>query len=325
MSISQADPDQLRPPEGDNDGPIVQVGPARRSEAIERLVSTGRQSDRAAAERFLHYAETNAVSLDGLWARLDPEGRINSSVLAVPSPGRTAMVFASHPRRAGDTPPMAELIDHACRRIAGWDVELAQALLDPGEELDRKTFLLASFIELAVLSYLERPLSRATVPQGARWPAGVRVEPFSGELEDDLVTILERSYEQTLDCPGLYGLRRTTDIVAGHKATGQFDPSLWTLIWTDGEPAGALLLNPYPGHKTVELVYLGLAPGARGRGLGRQLLRHGLGLLYERRARSVTLAVDSRNTPALSLYESEGFRPAVQRAALIRSLQGLKP
>ena len=75
----------------------------------------------------------------------------------------------------------------------------------------------------------------------------------------------------------------------------------------------------------MELVYLGLAPGARGRGLGRQLLRHGLGLLHERRERSVTLAVDSRNTPALSLYESEGFRPAVQRAALIRSLQGLEP
>ena len=41
MSVSQANPEQLRPPGGDNRGSIVQVGAARRSEAIERLVSSG--------------------------------------------------------------------------------------------------------------------------------------------------------------------------------------------------------------------------------------------------------------------------------------------
>ena len=40
-----------------------------------------------------------------------------------------------------------------------------------------------------------------------------------------------------------------------------------------------------------------------------------------RRERSLTLAVDQRNTPALEVYRAEGLRPAVQRAALIRSLR----
>jgi ribosomal protein S18 acetylase RimI-like enzyme len=325
MTISQTNPDQLRSHGGDNHGRIVHVEPARRPEAIERLVSTGPDRDPRAAERFLRYAETSAVSLEGLWSRLGPGDRIDSTVLAVPSPGRTAMVFASHPTGERDVEGIAQLIDHACRQIAAWDLDLAQGLLDPTETLERRAFLDAGFTELAVLDYLERPLSASNAPAPPVWPPQLRVrtEAYRDAHYDDLVTILEQSYEQTLDCPGLYGLRRTEDIIAGHKATGQFDPALWTLLWVDERPAGALLISPFPSHRTTELVYIGLAPFARRRGLGRQLLRQGLGALKGRPERSIALAVDQRNTPALGLYESEGFRPAVQRVALIRSLRGV--
>jgi ribosomal protein S18 acetylase RimI-like enzyme len=306
--------------------PVASARAARRAEAIDRLVSAGHDPDRRAVQRFLHYAETNAVSLDGLWARLGPGGRIDTTVLAVPSPGRTAMVFATHPAEAAQTAGIAQLVDHACHQIAAWRVDLAQALVDPGETLERRMFQAAGFKELAVLSYLERPLSKTNAPLPPQWPAGVqvRIEPYHDGRDSELATVLERSYEQTLDCPGLYGLRRTEDIIAGHKATGRFDPSLWTLLTVDEQLAGVVLINPFPGHKTAELVYIGLAPFARGRGLGRQLLRHGLCRLQGRRERSITLAVDERNTPALALYESEGFRPAVQRAALIRSLRDVQ-
>ena len=115
-------------------------------------------------------------------------------------------------------------------------------------------------------------------------------------------------------------MRLTEDIVAGHMATGTFDPALWTLLYVDEQPAGAVLLNPFPAHRTVELVYLGLAPFARGRGLGQQLLRHGLSLLTGRHERTLTLAVDRLNTPAIAMYVSEGMRPIVQRSGLIRPL-----
>ena len=67
------------------------------------------------------------------------------------------------------------------------------------------------------------------------------------------------------------------------------------------------LLNPASQGQCVELVYLGLALFARGRGLGRRLLRHGIRLLRGRRERLMTLAVDDRNAPALRLYESEAI------------------
>lgn len=321
MTISQTNADQLRPAGGDNPGSMIQVEPGRRPEAIRRLVGTGVDADRAAAERFLHYAQTNGVSLEGLYATLDGTGRITYSVLAVPSPGRTAMVFASHPGTPDQVAAVARLIDHTCLRTVDREVHLAQALLEPAETLERRSFVEAGFQELAVLSYLERALSAGSPPPPPQWPPGTRTSTYRDELYDVLVTILEESYRQTLDCPGLYGLRRTEDIIAGHKATGQYDPSMWTLLWVDERPAGVVLMNPFPDHRTVELVYLGLAPFARGRGLGRQMLRHGMSLLHGRRERSLTLAVDERNAPALAVYRAEGLRPAVHRVALIRSMR----
>src|SRR5262245_27426268 len=126
MTITKANADQFRPPGGDNGGDIVRIDPARRPEAIERLVGGHRGDDHAAAKRFLAYASEHAVRLDGLWSRLGPGGRILASVLAVPSAGRTAMFFATHPRRAQDVPSIAGLIDYACGELGPFGVDLAQ-------------------------------------------------------------------------------------------------------------------------------------------------------------------------------------------------------
>ncbi len=320
MSISQADPNQLLPAGGDNAGQIVLVGPARRAEAIERLVGGTGGDDQAAARRFLAYAGEHSVRLDGLWSRLGAGGRFAFSVLAVPNAGRTAMFFASHPRRSADVPSIAGLIDHACGQIAGWGVDLAQALMEPAEVLDQAAYREAGFHDLAVLGYLELALTNADPPAPC-WPPGARLAAYCPAIDADLVRILEASYHDTLDCPGLRGLRRTSDVMAGHKATGRFDPALWTLLYLEEEPVGVILLNAFPAQRTVELVYLGLAPPARGRGLGRQLLRHGLRQLRGRNERTLTLAVDERNAPALGLYQSEGMRLMVRRAAMIRPLR----
>jgi ribosomal-protein-alanine N-acetyltransferase len=67
----------------------------------------------------------------------------------------------------------------------------------------------------------------------------------------------------------------------------------------------------------VEVVYLGLAPEARGRGLGRALMLHGLGLVQQRPERVMALAVDQRNTPAVALYARLGFRTVRRREAFV--------
>jgi ribosomal protein S18 acetylase RimI-like enzyme len=249
---------------------------------------------------------------------LDHQGRIESTVLTVPSPGRTAMVFASRAVGRSRIAAMAGLIRVATERLADHNVNLAQALLDPAELPERETFHAAGYRDLAILAYLERlvPGPSAQLPQ-PDWPQGFAIAQFKESMRQELVDVLSASYEDTLDCPGLRGHRRTEDILEGHLATGRFDPRLWTLLRNGSQPIGTILLSSSADRQSIELVYLGLVKSARGKSLGRELLRHGLNLVKGRPERTINLAVDEANAPAARLYASEGFRPALRRRALI--------
>jgi ribosomal protein S18 acetylase RimI-like enzyme len=302
---------------------MIRVDGTRRDEAIAKLVEVHGRPDPSHARRFLEYTAQNRITLDGLWARLDQRGRITASVLVVPGAGRTAMVFATRQATAADAKLVGELINRACREISPTDVHLAQVLVDPNEPFERLAFLSGGFADLAALSYLERPVPRGRMDENVKvtWPAGVELHTYADSLRLDLVAILDASYEHTLDCPELRGLRHTEDSLAGHLAGGLQNPQLWTLLRVDGRWAGALLLNPSAGHQSIELVYLGLAAWARNRGLGWRLLRHGLELVRGRPERVINLAVDEANTPAIALYRREGFRPVLRRLALIRPVR----
>jgi ribosomal protein S18 acetylase RimI-like enzyme len=95
-------------------------------------------------------------------------------------------------------------------------------------------------------------------------------------------------------------------------------PDAWHLLRVDGRDAGALLLNRTREGTTIELVYLGLTADVRGRGLGRTLLTFGLAALDGDPARTIVLAVDRANLPAVGLYRRSGFRFALRRIALVR-------
>src|SRR5690606_38925319 len=169
--------------------------------------------------------------------------------------------------------------------------------------------------------YLSRAVPSARYKPVLKWPEGASIEPYTDEARNDFLVALDASYEETLDCPELRGLRATSDVLEGHMATPTFDPALWTLMRLNGAPVGVLLLNPSPASRSVELVYFGLARAARGRGIERTLLRHGLRLVAGRREKHIALAVDERNEPARGLYASEGFRRVFSKSAFIRVLQ----
>ena len=306
-------------------GRIVAVKAGQRQAALARLLGgRGRGAGRAQIDRFLQYTEHRGIDLDTMWARLNDDETVAGTVLIVPNPGRTAMVFASAPAHRQDAEPLGELIAHAAKNLGDLEVDLAQALLDPAEQIARAAFRAGGFHDLAHLSYLERSLPRRSAAKPPVLPPGITLRAYAPELDEEILShILDASYEETLDCPGLRGLRRTTDVIAGHQEVGQFDPGLWTLLFDDAHPVGALLLNIAPDERTAELVYVGLAPEARGRGFGTMLLEHGLHQLASSSASMITLAVDEANTPAVALYERFGFRRAARRMALICSVNNI--
>ena len=72
--------------------------------------------------------------------------------------------------------------------------------------------------------------------------------------------------------------------------------------------------------KAAELVYLGITPEMRGRGCGRALLSHALWKVAQTTQKTVVLAVDESNAPALAMYRSAGFAPTTRRHALVRKI-----
>lgn len=126
--------------------------------------------------------------------------------------------------------------------------------------------------------------------------------------EEEFRAVLQATYEGSLDMPELDGARGLDDILEGHRAAGLFLPERWQLGRIPGEPdaAAVLLMAEVPARDAWEVIYLGLTPAARGRGLGRAVLRHALDLARAHTPR-LELAVDLRNAPAVRLYRATGF------------------
>jgi ribosomal protein S18 acetylase RimI-like enzyme len=244
---------------------------------------------------------------------------IAGTCLWVPSAGRTAMLFAP---ALSEFPEAAAAVEQCVRaalqdaRTA--DVNLVQVMLEPADAAGKTVFASAGLTQLATLTYMERrpPLQ----PPVYELPPGIRLEPYSAATHAQFRTAIAESYDHTMDCPQLSGLRDVEDVIAGHKAVGPFDPNLWSLLLEGDQPAGCLLLSEIPARRGLELVYLGLSPRVRGRGLGRILMLRVLGIASRRNMDVATLAVDAANTPAVRLYRRCGYVNVAQRVAMIKRL-----
>lgn len=311
---------------------VLRVDAALLDAAASRLVARANPPRADAGRLFLESARRHRIDLTNMWVSVsgDQSAAIRSVrqvALAVPGAGRTAMFFTTTPAPGPECAELSEVV-LAAGGAAG--ERLGQALLEPDETTIAESLTLAGFTRLADLAYLRMtlPSQRAasqTAPAPLELPPGVEATTWRAGDEEDLIAALDRSYIDTLDCPELCALRTTRDTYESHRATGgagAFDPGLWWIVRVNGAPEGALLLSPCPEQGHVELVYLGLSPVLRGRGVATALLRHGLDTLARRTRpeRMVTCAVDQRNAPAKRLYASAGFREFAARSAYVRRL-----
>ena len=228
-------------------------------------------------------------------------------------PGRTAMLLVTSPRAPSDVDVGAALIRAAVAQAGKHDVLIVQALIEPLRTQEREMFELGGLRTLGTLAYFERPRSRAAQTLLAA-PLGTTIRAHDPAERALLERLLEATYVDSLDCPGLSRMRPTRDILDGHIQTGRFDPRRWLILEVGGQPAGVSMLSEVSSARSDELVYFGLAPWARGKGLAGLLLDETLSLARER---SVTLACDRANTPAMRLYESRGFVTRLLRTAMV--------
>lgn len=345
--IGESPPTLLGP--GPDAPRIVLVTDHLRLAACARLVAEHAPEPIAAARRFIETAHDLNIDLSLMWATIDPgRSHVRQVCLAVIGAGRTAMIFLSgdqaRRRASSDSAAVSDrvaLIHTACAALAQpipgkspKGVRLAQSLLEPRETAALAALRSAGFRQIGDLAYMRRnpgPMPAAPGHGSAislppefevRSVADLHATLSPTQIDELLVQVLSDSYIETIDCPELCGMRSAADVLESHKSVGRFDPALWWVLYRAHKPCGCALFSISPEHDSVELVYLGLSPDARGRGVGSALLDRSLRALGPRLFMSggVTCAVDTRNTPALRLYEHAGFRRFGVRIPMIRPL-----
>ncbi|MFO0946323.1 MAG: GNAT family N-acetyltransferase [Planctomycetota bacterium] len=257
------------------------------------------------------------VPLEGLLGCWLGEKMVGS-MLAMNSAGRT--VVAWPPRfdknlSEVDLPIVRQSLIQALRSFSSCRrARIVQVLLGDEENYEAPALCEEGFFHLAHLIYLRRDLRARIGP-----PSNENIEyvHYSPALHDDFLSVLERSYAESLDCPRLTGLRAMEDIYESHRAQGQFDPQHWFLARKNGKWAGCLLLSGLPEYRATEVAYLGVLPESRGQGLGRELTRKALRVARKAGSEQVTLAVDEGNAPARGLYAAEGFKEWDHRDAYL--------
>lgn len=294
--------------------------PARPDDVVPALrmilgVSTQLAEETQAAD-FMRFTARRGVSLSDIWVAQAGK-RLIWSVLPMVSPGRTVLLFGAPAAFAGGrTAAVWETLDRVCADYTARGVQLVQTLLDPADEVTISVYLERGFQWMAELIYMQRAIRRATAPPPL--PESFQLHAYSPHMHEAFAAAISASYEQSLDCPPLNGRRDMNDVIAGHQAAGEFDPADWLLLTHRDDPVAVLLLTRTSHGDGMELVYLGLSPHVRGRGLGDYLMRVAEARVVERKLQRLTLAVDSQNAPALRLYHRHGLRHVTRKAALMK-------
>lgn len=301
----------------------AQIRRARKQEVEPaiRLILTGRDAavEQEHVVQFMSFALQREIDLSDLWV-VCMEDRLIWAVLPIYSPGKTVLLLVPGICPRGGWPVLTgRLLDHVCARAHQSGAELAQILLPVGDTVLRDGIAGSGFRMIGELRYLQRQWRKP--PPSMVLPQDVEVVDYGPSTHVMLAETLQRTYEGSLDCPTLNGLRHVEDIIAGHKSAGVFNPGWWKLLCRGGKCIGLVLLCGVPQTTTMELVYLGLAPEARGQGLGDVLMRLAVDVAVQAGCDQLTLAVDSGNSPALGLYHRHGLRHVGTRIAMLRDLR----
>lgn len=195
-------------------------------------------------------------------------------------------------------------------------IQLAQALLPLPDSAERGALEAAGYDLAAELIFMRADFFGPYHHHDTM----LTFHPYHRNAERRMIQVMERTYEATLDCPMLNNVRQSRDVLAGYRATGTSEDRYWYTISHQGQDVGCLILADHANDAQTELVYMGLVPEARERGLGLKLVRFALGVAFELGRTRMVLGVDAQNLPALLTYQRVGFREFDRRLVMIKSL-----
>ncbi|MFW6171120.1 MAG: GNAT family N-acetyltransferase [Planctomycetota bacterium] len=278
------------------------------------------QLGRARTERLLDAARAGAIDMEGLFHARRRETLVGA-VWGQRMPGSLAFCWPAALAR-GEPEQTAALLHAAINRyLDDARIRLAQAMLPVRDLVSAMRLVRAGYEHLVDLDYLasssehfprEQPKSPLTMLAGWRG------------RETRLKALVERTYQNTLDCARLDNRRCIDDVLNGYRRTGVYRAQWWVVARYQEEDIGCMLMADHPEHNQCELMYLGVVPEQRGKGWGMQLTKLAQWIALQAHRQQIVLAVDDANWPARQLYERAGFDVWDRRSVYVRAL-GAQP
>jgi ribosomal protein S18 acetylase RimI-like enzyme len=137
--------------------------------------------------------------------------------------------------------------------------------------------------------------------------------------------ILQQTYTDSDDFPQLMRQFGEEDVgIRWQHGVGVGRSSTWLFAELGGYEAGCLVLDQEPEQQQTELVYMGLLPRHRGKGLGHELVRWGQWLAGQKNGGNrLTVSVDANNERALACYLKNDFVRYAETGLYVKEISGL--
>lgn len=249
-----------------------------------------------------------AGSRNGAAVSLSPESRVVGvfdgddtvalvvfTISADDSAVLTSIFF--HPRARGDE---AAALAAAAGKIEALGAQQLVSGAEPKSDLDR--YLAAAGFEGSAM-LLE--LSRKSRRPGASRRGEYRWEAYSTDKRELFASVFYRTLEGTQDVPDFPICHDAEKLMRSFEERGEFAREDFALLEAQGRKAGIVLASKARGR--MEVLYFGVAPEMRGRGLGKALIEYALARGAVCGADELAAFVDIRNTSARRLYANLGF------------------
>ena len=274
-------------------------------------------------EETLRSVKRGSLNLDGLLLAEEHGQPVGAALTMLQSDSVTLVWPPTISCQTSDVAAVENgLMTRICQVMDASETKLGQSLIAPEDAAEADLLQQHGFEHAADMFFLARPLANDE-PWEDWTEQDLDHELFTEATADRFAATIERTYEGSLDCPVLNGFRSGAEAMASHRLSGCFDPAGWRLYRMGDQVVGLLLMNEHPEQDAIELVYFGIVPEFRGRGLGRRLLRDGLQAASYTGCAVIFLAVDCGNTYANTLYDEQGFAELARRKVMVRRSAGL--
>ncbi|WDI42682.1 GNAT family N-acetyltransferase [Bremerella sp. P1] len=265
-----------------------------------------RHAHRGRVTALLAAEKQGKISFDGLMTATRGN-RVVSSIWCLSQPGKIGTVWGPGILSEESDSTADLLIQQAVQFAKHHDCHLLQSLVGPENRPAGNLLAGCGFQSITLLSHLEALTEDVPAEPPHSDLQFRRCDDFQSEAFRNLVA---QTYENSLDCPELDGMRDVADVLEGYHATSNKSTYNWYTLENDGEMIGVVITAHHAEPQQLELIYFGLTPRYRQLGLGKEILRFVLQLAQFLGCRSTITGVDQRNTPAIALYRRFGFEQA---------------